>query len=193
MQIRDQEISEEQKICDTMDSDVLGWIGGGDRGKITMNRITVPRTWPASDRRYFTGGHRGSVISLSSHSRLTSTSLCYFVTWSPCVNDVFRGRWSLAEPPCLQIAPWTTVRYSQFHQWARLKPKFVGSSPPLPQLVVHGESVVICGRIASTWPPNSTRDRRDAIFPFSDTVEHEFSALHGQLSPGLLSLSLVMF
>jgi hypothetical protein len=38
-------------------------------------------------------------------------------------------------------------------------------SPPLPKLVVHGETVVLCDRVAPTAPPNSTRTRRGTIFP----------------------------
>jgi hypothetical protein len=31
--------------------------------------------------------------------------------------------------------------------------------------VLHGESVALCDRIAPTRPPNSTRARRDTVFP----------------------------
>jgi hypothetical protein len=51
-------------------------------------------------------------------------------------------------------------------QWARLKHKFTESSPPLPKLVVHGESLALCDCVAPTWPPNSTRARCDTVFPF---------------------------
>jgi hypothetical protein len=40
------------------------------------------------------------------------------------------------------------------------------SSPPLPKLVVHGETVVLYGRVALISPPNSTQNRRGTIFPF---------------------------
>jgi hypothetical protein len=39
------------------------------------------------------------------------------------------------------------------------------SSPSLPKLVVRGESVVLCDRVAATSPPNSTRTRRGTVFP----------------------------
>jgi hypothetical protein len=95
-------LKNEEKIWGTLDLDVLEWIGGRiDRDEITRSRVTVPRTWPEPDRRYFTSGHRGSVLLSPCHLLRHSTSLCSFVTWSPCVNDVFRGRWSLAGPPCL--------------------------------------------------------------------------------------------
>jgi hypothetical protein len=41
----------------------------------------------------------------------------------------------------------------------------VESSPPLPKLVVHGETIVLYGRVALISPPNSTWNRRDAVFP----------------------------
>jgi hypothetical protein len=65
--------------------------------------------------------------------------------------------------------------------------------PPLPKLVVHGETIVLCNRVAPTSPPNSARTRRDAVFPLSVTSERESSALHGQPLPGLLLLFLIVF
>jgi hypothetical protein len=34
-----------------------------------------------------------------------------------------------------------------------------------PKLVVHGETIVLCDRVAPASPPNSARKRRSAVFP----------------------------
>jgi hypothetical protein len=71
-------------------------------------------------------------------------------------------------------------------QWARLKPKFAVYPPPLPKLVVHGEFVVLCGRIAPTWPPVSTRNHRDANFPSSDPAERTLLRALWPGEPGMV-------
>jgi hypothetical protein len=58
---------------------------------------------------------------------------------------------------------------------------------------VHGETILLYGRVALNLPPNSNRDRCGFDFPFSVTREPGFSALHGQLVPGLLLLVVIMF
>jgi hypothetical protein len=60
-------------------------------------------------------------------------------------------------------------------------------------LTVHGEAILLYGRVALILPPNSTRDRCGFVFPFSVTREPRSSALRGQLVPGLLLLVLIMF
>jgi hypothetical protein len=70
-------------------------------------------------------------------------------------------------------------------QWARLKPKFA-VSPPLLKLVVHGESVVLCDRIAPTWPTVSTRNHHDAIFPSSEPAEHVLLRASWPDEPGMI-------
>jgi hypothetical protein len=44
-------------------------------------------------------------------------------------------------------------------------PKFALSLPPLSKLVVHGESVVLYGRVASIPALNFARVHRDAVSP----------------------------
>jgi hypothetical protein len=44
-------------------------------------------------------------------------------------------------------------------------PKFVKFPPPFPKLTVHGEAILLYGRVALNLPPNSNRDRCGFDFP----------------------------
>jgi len=72
-------------------------------------------------------------------------------------------------------------------------PKFALSLPPLSKLVVHGESVVLYGRVASIPIPNFTQNRRTAVFPQFGRLRRRKSPARGQMIPGPSSPSLFVF
>jgi hypothetical protein len=91
-----------------------------------------------------------------------TVSLLYVVTMHERCNP---RPWIASRTTAPLNSPAPTARYSHLHQWTRLKHKFAESSPPLPKLVVHGETIVLCDRVAPTSPPNSAQTRCGAVFP----------------------------
>jgi hypothetical protein len=123
--------------------------------------VNLARAWPEIFHRRSPWLGHSATVSLVPRSSLT-VSLPYVVTmhWQCNLRPQIASRTAVPiNSPTIHGEVLTTSPVSSVE--AKIH-EILSTSP---KLVVHGESVALCDRIASTWPPNSTRARRDTVFP----------------------------
>jgi hypothetical protein len=142
-------------------------------------RITPGKGWivhgaiSCARPEWFTGGHRvnpfrrgvlGTVILPHCTNSLRA--------WHALVM-VFEP-WGDRRTSAAINSPWFVARLGHHtHTSEPNQVKFALPSPPLPKLIVHGESTASYGPLAPIPSPNFAQSRRDPIFPFSVSGKHE--------------------